>query len=156
MVLDLVFLLITAAISAGLGLTVLRLVGDLPKNLADALALAIPLGLGAFGLATVFLGEIGKLNANWISGTFAMFGAIAVPMLVRQIRRSVKQTLPRPVLGVFDIFLLVVLVSTFLTVLTPVTDGDALCYHLQVPKVLPGQGGSLALSRTCTRRFIPC
>lgn len=35
----------------------------------------------------------------------------------------------------FDLALGVGLVGTLLTALAPVTDGDALCYHLQVPKV---------------------
>ncbi|WP_435008462.1 ArnT family glycosyltransferase [Tundrisphaera lichenicola] len=35
----------------------------------------------------------------------------------------------------FDLPLLIALVGTLLTALAPVTDGDALCYHLQVPKV---------------------
>jgi hypothetical protein len=40
----------------------------------------------------------------------------------------------------WDLSLLVVLLGTFLTALAPVTDGDALCYHLQVPKVFLGSG----------------
>jgi hypothetical protein len=34
----------------------------------------------------------------------------------------------------FGLSLIITLVGTFLTALAPVTDGDALCYHLQVPK----------------------
>jgi hypothetical protein len=40
----------------------------------------------------------------------------------------------------FDLALAVGLVGVLLTALTPVTDGDALCYHLQVPKVFLAWG----------------
>ncbi len=36
---------------------------------------------------------------------------------------------------VITALIVLALIGTFLTALTPVTDGDALCYHLQVPKV---------------------
>ena len=48
---------------------------------------------------------------------------------------------PLDALGLaFDGTLAVVLVGSLLTALTPPTDGDALCYHLQVPKLFLWHG----------------
>ncbi len=42
---------------------------------------------------------------------------------------------PRPIPLAFDLALALLLLSTLLASLVPPTDGDALCYHLQVPKL---------------------
>src|SRR5262245_60932889 len=74
--LDLGFLLLISAWSAGVGLGALRRFGPWPEHPADALALAVPLGLGMLGLAAFGLGETGALNAGGIK---AVLVAGAVP-----------------------------------------------------------------------------
>src|SRR5690606_2956151 len=44
---------------------------------------------------------------------------------------------------VFDEALAVILLGTLLTALAPPTDGDALCYHLQVPKLFLWGGAAV-------------
>src|ERR1019366_7276316 len=75
--LDLGFLFLLAIGSAGVGLWLLRRFGPLPDHPADALALALPLGLGAFGLAMFGLGEAGGLNA-WGIGSVLAVGSVVV------------------------------------------------------------------------------
>jgi hypothetical protein len=133
---DLGFLALLAIVSAALGLRLLRRFGPVPERPVDALALALPLGLGALGLAVLFLGEIGRLDEGAIEGLFVVGTLVGLGPLtawVRTIRREPGGTFDTAdrVLGVA---IGVALAGTLLTALTPVTDGDALCYHLQIPK----------------------
>ncbi len=137
---DILYVCLVALIAAGLGTAFLRLFRDLPEALTDLLALALPLGLGALGLVTLLLGELGLLNARAIAVTTALLGLIAAPGLNFLVRRHAPNLRVRPQITVFDVFLAIVVASTFFTSLTPVTDGDALCYHLQVPKVFLNWG----------------
>ncbi|MBV8555826.1 MAG: hypothetical protein JO116_09685, partial [Planctomycetaceae bacterium] len=60
--LDIGFILLLAAWSAGVGLRVLGRLRQTPEHPADALALAVPLGLGMLALAALALGEFGVLT----------------------------------------------------------------------------------------------
>ncbi len=144
---DLGFAALLALISVGLGKRILDGLGCSPDHPLDALALALPLGLGLTALATLALGEVGCLNFVGLAVLLALeleLGIIAWFNLFRQTRAWFKtrvQTRSRTSLSlVFAICLGLVLIGTALTALMPVTDGDALCYHLQVPKVFLMRG----------------
>ena len=140
--LDLGLALFLALIAAGIGSRLLEAVGELPDHPRDALALATPLGLGLLALACLALGEAGWLNLAGLAVLLAVateLGLLAGFRLIRDaVRRPVESVEAGP-FGPLDRLLLVFLVltlgATALAALAPVTDGDALCYHLQVPKV---------------------
>jgi hypothetical protein len=140
MPLDLGFLILLAIVAAGLGFRLLEWLRATPEHPLDAWALAVPLGLGALALAVLGLAEVGALTPWAIGGLLAVGSVLGG-------RRGVVGTLairPRGLGGdgvsvSFDILLGLTLVGTLLTSLAPVTDGDALCYHLQVPKIFLAQ-----------------
>ena len=144
---DLGFAALLALIAAGFGKRMLDGLGQSPEHPLDAMALALPLGLGLTALATLALGELGWLNFVGLSVLLAVLvelGIIAWFHLFREVRAWFKarvRTRSRTSLSLFFAFCLgLVIVGTALTALTPVTDGDALCYHLQVPKVFLMRG----------------
>ena len=144
---DLGFAALLALIAAGFGKRILDGLGQSPEHPLDAMALALPLGLGLTALATLALGELGWLNFVGLSVLLAVLvelGIIAWFHLFREVRAWFKarvRTRSRTSLSLFFAFCLgLVIVGTALTALTPVTDGDALCYHLQVPKVFLMRG----------------
>ncbi len=140
MALDLAFLGLLAMTAAGLGLTTLRRFGLTPEHPADAWALALPLGLGALAMGVFALGELGWLGPRSI-GILMIAAAVAViPASVTSLRRLREAGMPRVSSWAWDGALAVVLLGTLLTALAPVTDGDALCYHLQVPKEFLASG----------------
>jgi hypothetical protein len=139
---DLGFAALLALITAGFGKRILDGLGCSPEHPLDAMALALPLGMGLTALATLALGELGWLNFVGLSVLLAVLvelGIIAWFNLFREMRawfRTRVRTRSRTSLSLFfAVCLGLVLVGTALTAVTPVTDGDALCYHLQVPKV---------------------
>lgn len=139
---DLGFAALLALIATGLGKRVLDELSCSPEHPLDALALAVPLGLGLTALATLGLGELGWLNFVGLSVLLAVLVELGISAwfnLFRQTRawfRTRVHTRSRTSLSLFFACCLgLVLAGTALTALTPVTDGDALCYHLQVPKV---------------------
>ncbi len=142
---DLWFLSLLTMIAAGLGVRVLGAFGERPEHPADAWGLAVALGLGMIALAGLALGSLGVLTRDavvglellgllvgWVPGWRASFDAIV------SVARGPGREEERRSLWfarVVDLGLVATLVGTLLTALAPVTDGDALCYHLQVPKV---------------------
>jgi hypothetical protein len=143
--LDLGFVLLLSLWSLGVGLRVVDRFGLLPEHPADASALAIPIGLGALALATLGLGELGVLDATGLMIVLALgsiLGAKDAWRGVTRLGRALSNITARPTPP--DLVLLPILgvavVGTLLTALAPVTDGDALCYHLQVPKVFLERG----------------
>jgi Dolichyl-phosphate-mannose-protein mannosyltransferase len=139
---DLGFAALLALISAGFGKRILDGLRQSPEHPLDAIALALPLGMGLFALATLALGEFGCLNFVGLSVLLAVLielGIVSWFRLFREMRAWLKarvRTRSRTSLSLFfAVCLALVLVGTAVTALTPVTDGDALCYHLQVPKV---------------------
>jgi hypothetical protein len=140
--LDLGFILVLTFIAAGVGLRILDRVGGRPAAACDALALAVTLGLGMLAMATLALGELGMLNR----GGLAILLAGGCFLAGRTVGGKPEDPLPlgeggrRPGEGrradvAFACTLTATILGTLLTSLAPVTDGDALCYHLQVPKV---------------------
>ncbi len=144
---DLGFAALLALISAGFGKRILDGLGQSPEHPLDAMALALPLGMGLTALATLALGELGCLNFVGLSVLLAVLvelGIITWFNLFREIvawfRARVRARSRTSLSLFFAVCLGLVLLGTALPPLTPVTDGDALCYHLQVPKVFLMRG----------------
>jgi len=136
MLLDLGFLALLAIVAAGVGLRLLGRLGATPGHPADAWALAVPLGLGILALAVLGRAEAGLLTPGAIAGLLAAGLVAGGRGVVGTIGAARGDRGGRSGIGLaFDLALLVALLGTLLTALAPVTDGDALCYHLQVPKV---------------------
>ena len=168
--LDLGFVGLLTIWSAGVGLWTLRRLGPTPEHPADALALAVPLGLGLLawrrsawpssrclnrmGLAIVLaLGAALGWRDAWspcpavgLAGRPRRGGGMAPRPALRGHRhpggRGTLAGLRSPDLFV-GLALLAAVLGTLLTALAPVTDGDALCYHLQVPKVFLSRGAAV-------------
>ncbi len=151
--LDLGFLLLLSIWSAGVGLWIVKRFSPLPEETSDALALAIAAGLGALGLGALALGLIGRAKRRSIAMLMGL-GALVVDAARFDSSGCLRSTLPATVNGqqpasspgwdhldfAFGLALAATLLGTLLTALAPVTDGDALCYHLQVPKRFLARG----------------
>lgn len=145
MLLDLAFLILLAIIAAGVGLRVLTRLALKPDHPVDAWALAVPMGLGMLAMAVLGLAECGILTPAAIGGLLAVGaiaggkgGSAATVGIFKAI--AIPRTWPDRAI---DGCLIVTFAGTLLTALTPVTDGDALCYHLQVPKVFLSAGSAV-------------
>jgi len=155
---DLGFAVLFALVSVGVGKRILDALGQSPEHPVDALALALPLGMGLAALATLALGELGCLNRVGLAMLLAVLIEIGVFSLFQLFRggRWGRSHLPSdltprhvcspcvnrsgaPERAIAFCTGLVVL-GTAVAALAPVTDGDALCYHLQVPKVFLMRG----------------
>lgn len=140
--LDLGLVLFLALIAAGIGKRVLDSTRELPDHPLDALALATPLGLGLLALACLVLGEAGWLNLAGMAVLLAVATELGLLAGFRLVRHAVWCLADREHAGSFGlldrlllVFLVLALGATAFAALAPVTDGDALCYHLQVPKI---------------------
>lgn len=144
--LDCLFILGLGLLAAAVGLRLLDALDARREYGFDTLALAIPLGLGTVALATLALGEFGILNPGTLAGLFVASALLAGRQAWREIvvliRNSAFSLQSRSALEI-SLFCAVVvtILGAFLTALAPVTDGDALCYHLQVPKLFLMRGG---------------
>lgn len=142
---DLVFLLGLTIWSMAVGLFFLRRFGALPVATADTIAQAIPLGLGALGLTALGLGEIGELDHRRLETVLGVGAILGAPGLLRWLYAWLRSSRAEPtsverIDRLLAALVAATLVGTLLTALAPVTDGDALCYHLQVPKVFLEHG----------------
>ncbi|MDR3633641.1 MAG: glycosyltransferase family 39 protein [Isosphaeraceae bacterium] len=141
--LDLAFVLLLSLWAAGLGLWILQRFVDPSPDALETVALAFPLGLGALGLAALGLGECSVLNRAGLA-VVAIVGAWLGGRAVRRWRVPHSDESNHPPWTAVDhslaCLLVLTLLGSLLTALAPVTDGDALCYHLQVPKVFLAQG----------------
>jgi Dolichyl-phosphate-mannose-protein mannosyltransferase len=139
---DLGFAAMLALVAAGAGKRLLDRLKQSPAGPLDSFALALPLGLGLISLATLGLGEIGCLNRIGLAIVLAVSCELSVVGWIRLWRewrasRSIQQPqAPREFSGLaLAAAGGMVICATLVSALAPVTDGDALCYHLQVPKV---------------------
>jgi hypothetical protein len=147
MVLDIGFLFLLFVWSFGVGLALLVRFDSSFAKRPGAIALAVPLGLGTLALIGLGLGELGALGAWGLSVVGSLGVGLGAAHLWRsrdafaaQLRLSQVYRERFGVNWLFALPLAVTLLGTFLTALAPVTDGDALCYHLQVPKVFLERG----------------
>jgi hypothetical protein len=140
---DLAFAVFLATIGLGAGRRLLDRVGQAPEHPLDAAALSVPLGLGVLALGVLGLGELGWLNRIGVAVLLAVMMELGIVPAVRTLRDLAilwrgRQAPDRrgSVAGWIAAGLLVLaLAGTAVVATGPVTDGDALCYHLQVPKV---------------------
>ncbi len=147
--LDLGFALLLTLLATGLGARILRRLDLAPEHPVDRFGLAFPLGAGLLALATLALGEAHALNAPALALTLAVtaeFGLLAGIRLTRELAAvPFASSDAKP--AVFDrllrFFLLATIAATALSSLAPVMDGDALCYHLQAPKVFLMRGATV-------------
>jgi hypothetical protein len=138
---DFGFAALLAAICLGVGKRLLDGIGQTPEHPLDAAALALPLGMGAASLAVLALGEFGCLNLLGITILLAVFAELGVRSsfrLLRSLGARRRDFLRAVYLDGPGIWVALstglVLLATCAAAVAPVTDGDALCYHLQVPK----------------------
>jgi Dolichyl-phosphate-mannose-protein mannosyltransferase len=144
---DLGFATLFALVSVGAGKRLLDALDESPAHPLDTLALALPLGFGIAAIGTLALGELGGLNRAGLSvllSVLIVIGAKAWSRLghqVRSWRSNLYQTRqlswPERAIAVCAVM---ALFGAGLKAFEPVTDGDALCYHLQVPKVFLSRG----------------
>jgi hypothetical protein len=144
---DLGFAFLLALIAVGVGRRILDGLGQTPAHPLEALALALPLGMGVAALATLAAGELGCMDRLGLSVVLAVLlelGALSLFKTIRSVRDWRKSLGPRAPVSVAEkaISLCACLgvLGTAVSALAPVTDGDALCYHLQVPKVFLMRG----------------
>lgn len=145
--LDLCFALLLTLMAAGFGHRILRWLKETPQHPLDRFALAAPLGLGLLALAALVLGWFGGLNVPGLIGLLGVAAAVGLPDGLRLARDLLRLARPgstderrTPADLALGSLLIVAVVATAISALAPVTDGDALCYHLQVPKVFLASG----------------
>lgn len=146
--LDLGFALLLTLLATGLGAKLLHRLGLAPEHPVDRFGLAFPLGAGLVALATLLLGEFHALNAPALA---LMLAVVAEVGLLRGIRLTHElaaipfaraDSPPSAFDRLMRVFLLATVAATAVSSLAPVMDGDALCYHLQVPKVFLMEGAT--------------
>jgi hypothetical protein len=145
---DLAFALFLATIGLGTGRRILDGLGQAPEHPLDAAALSMPLGLGMLALGVLGLGEVGWLNRIGLVILLAVMitvGLVPALQTLRELAPLARRS-NDPVRGttstawILATFLGLALIGTAIVATGPVTDGDALCYHLQVPKVFLMRG----------------
>ncbi len=138
---DFGFAAFLALITLGVGKRLLDWLGQTPEHPLDVVALAMPLGMGAAALGVLALGELACLNLLGVTIVLAVFTELGVTRAIRLLGRLAESTRGffhgesvRFPGGVIALVAGLVLLATAAAAIAPVTDGDALCYHLQVPK----------------------
>jgi hypothetical protein len=141
---DLSFVVFLAVVSAGAGKWLLDRFRQAPEHPLDALALSLPLGMGLLALGTLALGELGCMGRVGLSALLALLlelGLLASWRLLGDLGRRAWgghegfPAGPATTSRIIAWCLGLTLLGTGLVAFSPVTDGDALCYHLQVPKL---------------------
>jgi Dolichyl-phosphate-mannose-protein mannosyltransferase len=147
---DLAFAAFLATIGIGAGRRILDRVGETPEHPLDAAALSLPIGLGLLSLSVLALGALGWLNACGLCVLLAIMMELGLVPALRMLRSFARRgaghlepdrresVVDRIIAGCLAIALL----GTAMVAAGPVTDGDALCYHLQVPKVFLTRGAT--------------
>lgn len=148
---ELVLLSLIASYAYCVGRALLRAIRFTPATFAGSIAASISLGLGVVAYTTLVTGLAGFLNREvvLVAGAAVLLLALAADWGVYRIAlanfpaqvsswfhwvRLKSLGYPRW-LGMSQVFLLAaVSLGTMATALAPPTAGDALCYHLEVPK----------------------
>ncbi|MFM7593138.1 MAG: hypothetical protein ACKO85_15225 [Isosphaeraceae bacterium] len=138
---DSIFLMTLFVMSISTGRKLFFLISDITLDVVTSFALAMPLGLGIFGTLVGVGATLGFFETGLIIS--ALIGLIcSVWSLIDfkgDLRPFIKTLMNKPS---FTVVVFVFLVfSTWLGIHSPVIDGDALCYHLEVAKRMTFQGG---------------
>ena len=152
---DLAFAAFLADIGMGAGNRILDGLGQAPEHPLDAMALSLPLGLGLrvagrprtrrarLAQSDRPGGAPGRADGTGLVPGLRMFRDLGADswMATIPIEKDPWRAASWPVC------LAIVVVGTAMVATGPVTDGDALCYHLQVPKVFLMRGCGRVRSR---------
>ncbi len=144
---DFGFAAVLSLIVLGVGKRLLDWLDQSPEHPMDAVALALPLGMGTTALAMLALGALGCLNLLGVTIVVAVLAELGILSSIRLIREVLVRQQGGFWRERFDgatIWIALctglALVATGAAAIAPVTDGDALCYHLQVPKAFLMRG----------------
>ena len=144
LVLDCLFLGCLLFVASGVGLLVLGLLSLPGQRAMDTAAIVPPLGLGLVSLATLIPAELGYLNVPGLCIAGFSLGLLACLGWYRRFWKQQGDLSQWSSLNLSlwpMVLLLVISLASLVCTRVPVTDGDALCYHLQVPKTfLANQG----------------
>lgn len=147
--LDLGFALLLTLLATGFGARILQRIGAAPARAVDLFGLAFPLGAGLIALVVLLMGQFGALTTIGLALMLAVVAEIGLRRGVRLAGELAEVPFAK-VMGVpttgldrlTAVFLIATIAATGISALAPVTDGDALCYHLQVPKVFLMEGSA--------------
>ncbi|AMV39615.1 phospholipid carrier-dependent glycosyltransferase [Planctomyces sp. SH-PL62] len=145
--LDLGFALLLTLLATGLGARILQKLDLSPEHPVDRFGLAFPLGAGIVALAVLLLGQFQGLNVLALAILLGIVAEIGLLAGVRLAGALAKVPFggggATGVDRLMRVFLVATVAATAISALAPVTDGDALCYHLQVPKVFLMEGSAV-------------
>ena len=146
MLADLGFLLLLALWSIRVGTWLVAVWRPDPSNRpaldrVERVALGIPLALGLLALTTLVLGLVGCLNRVGLAAGIGLL-TLSAAGLARRVNRPSTPGFGDPFFiaarrgwtWLVAVPLALAGLATLVNALAPPTDGDALCYHLQVPK----------------------
>ncbi|WZP00097.1 glycosyltransferase family 39 protein [Isosphaeraceae bacterium EP7] len=162
---DLAFVTLLALLACVIGDAFARRLAPAPLDLLDRLAQSLSLGLGAIALAATSSALAGHLDRGGLAVSVGLLAAFALAVrprggafdrgesVLQMIRNRVVPTWNDPA-SVIPLLGLIALAGTLLTAMAPPTDGDALCYHLQVPKVFL-EAGSLTFDADLHETIYP-
>jgi hypothetical protein len=138
-------------VSAALGSVILWVVGLRTGSPVERFGFATGLGLGLFALAVMYVALNGEIHSprvrvGWTGG-LAVFGAVAVALIVRWTVLAIRGGRPRPSgLGwVFVAFIVLSLAATLLASLAPPTDPVATAGPLRIAHRFLERGGTVRL-----------
>ena len=141
MLVDSIFLLFLFAMSYWAGIKILHVISEKELDLVASIALALPLALGILGTVIGICGTLGLFESGII--ITALIGLFLLGRVLFSNKNniiclaSIFRCKPN-----FSAMVFILLVfSTWLGIHSPVIDGDALCYHLEVAKRMTFQGG---------------
>ncbi len=134
----------------GIGRPLTRRLRIASSDLLEALVWSIALGLVAVGLGLTAWGMIGGLDVGVIRSVTllaAAYGCLEIVREARCRRANRTQTLsiraqgvPRSRAMLLIVFCLLTAGGSLVSALAPAVAGDALCYHLELPKVFLMRG----------------
>ncbi len=131
---------ITAALGAGLA--VARIVRTRTATAAGAFSFYLSMGTGILGTAFYWLGMLGSLTPAAITTVLAcglLAGAIALATTRDGLRLTRSHTSAGQTAG--WVAFAVIFAAALPRALGPETEGDALCYHIEIPKQFLRLGG---------------
>lgn len=148
--LDLGFALLLTLLATGLGVRLLQGLGSAPSRAVDLFGLAFPLGAGLIALGVLLLGQFGGLTTIGLALMLAVVAEIGLRRGVHLAGELAETPFRKETAAatfgldrLTAVFLIATIAATGISALAPVMDGDALCYHLQVPKVFLMKGAAV-------------
>lgn len=141
MFIDTTFLVLMALSSTLLGKWIIRCVVAKKMQPVELLALAMPLGLGVTGSIQGILSTNGFFHYGIIINSLIGSFLIIVELMKSNNYSGVNWHAIYQRISLPTFVFLILVFTTWLGIHSPVIDGDALCYHLEVAKRMAGQDG---------------